>query len=54
MGGLYRRLAPWKLFLLAKIPAHIERVASVVFEGAADWKQGGQDDDDQGEGDEGN
>jgi hypothetical protein len=53
-AGFIDDLAPWKLFLLAKIPAHIERVASVVFEGAADWKQGSQDDDDQGEGDEGN
>lgn len=32
-------LPPWKLFLLAKVPSHIERVASVVFEGAADYKQ---------------
>lgn len=32
-------LDPWKRFLLAKVPGHIERVASVVFEGAADYKQ---------------
>lgn len=48
-------LEPWKLFLLAKIPAHVERVASVVFEGAADWKQGqGDDDESDDEGEPGN
>lgn len=43
------RLEPWKLLLLAKAPQHIERVASVVFEGAADYKQGQADADAESE-----
>ena len=38
-AGWISGLAPWQLLLLAKVPAHLERVASVVFEGAADYKQ---------------
>ena len=45
-------LPAWKLFMLAKVPGHVERVASVVFEGAADYKQGmGEVDEENDEGD---
>jgi hypothetical protein len=48
-------LPPWKVLLLAKAPQHIERVASVVFEGAADWKQSlGEEAAEPGEEPEGN
>ena len=49
-------LPPWKLLLLAQAPQHVERVASVVFEGAAEHKQlladqlGGGDDEEDEEG----
>ena len=39
-------LEPWKLFLLARAPQHLERVGIVVFEGAADYKQSMADDAD--------
>ncbi len=34
-----REMPDWKIVLLARAPQHIERVASVVLEGAADYKQ---------------
>jgi len=46
-------LPPWKLFLLARAPGHLERVANVVFDGAADYKQrladGVSSEDEEGE-----
>ncbi len=33
------KLPLWKLFLLAKAPSHIDRMADVIFEGAARYRQ---------------
>ena len=50
-------LEPWKLFLLARAPTHVERVAAVMFEGAGDYRppeaavedrEGNEGEDDEG------
>lgn len=48
-------LPPWVVWMLGRAPAHVQRVASVVFEGASDHKQqfAPNADDEEGD-DEGN
>lgn len=52
-AGWIKDLPPWKQFLLAKAPLHIERVASVIFEGASDYKQALANAEGEGEDEEG-
>lgn len=46
-------LPPWKVLLLACASQHVERVGSVIFDGAADYKQAmGEEGEEEGEDDE--